>query len=86
VIRKKQVAGQIQKMTTVEAVVIRCGCSDAEKRRADHHSKFNVICPKPRSREDLGVVSYHHRNPLKRLRYWVLKTFRRGPVNFGEVK
>ena len=46
------------KQGTLEAVVIRCGCGDP-------NSHFGEVCPKG-IREDHGVVSYYHRNPLRR--------------------
>jgi hypothetical protein len=48
---------------TTEAVIIRCRCGDP----ASHQGE---ICPKGQT-VDLGVISYWHRNPLKRLAHAV---------------
>jgi hypothetical protein len=48
---------------SVRAVVTRCGCGDP----ASHPE---AVCPKGVT-EDLGVVSYYHRNPFKRLAFEV---------------
>ena len=45
--------------SSLEAIVIRCGCGDPS-------SHLGTVCPTPRSREDLGVIAYYHRNPLRR--------------------
>lgn len=45
---------------SIEAVVVRCGCGDP----AGIHP--HAPCPSPAATEDLGTVSYYHRNPLKR--------------------
>lgn len=50
---------------TIEAVVTRCGCGDPDRY---HPGK---PCPRPQKVEDRGVVSYFHRNPLKRW-WWKL--------------
>jgi hypothetical protein len=54
---------------SVSAIVIRCGCGDP-----DSHNGVNgppQACPRPRRTDDLGVVSYYSRNPMKRLA-WAL--------------
>jgi hypothetical protein len=47
------------KRASVEAQVIRCGCGNPASHVGAH-------CPRPRKVENRGVVSYWHRNPLKR--------------------
>ena len=47
---------------SLSAVVIRCGCSDPQ-------SHYQKVCPDG-IREDLGVISYWNRSPLKRFWYW----------------
>lgn len=44
--------------------VVRCGCGNPS-------SHSNAICPTPRDENDLGVVAYIAKNPLKRL-WWNL--------------
>jgi hypothetical protein len=62
------------KCITLEQAVIRCGCTDAEKLAPAWHAKRGDPCPKPRQVEQLGVVAYWHRNPLRlwawRLNRW----------------
>lgn len=54
---------------TVSAVVIRCTCGKPE-------SHAGQVCPKGKA-VDLGVISYYHRNPLRRLA-WRIKQKMRG--------
>lgn len=87
--KKKQFGAPVKKMATVEAVVTRCGCSDEQKRSPEWHAaqKPPQPCPNPRKVEDMGVVSFWHRNPLKRLRFWLLKNvLQLKRVDFGDVK
>lgn len=51
----------------LKAVVTRCGCDDPMS-----HAKDNLPCPRPRQVENLGLVSYWHRNPLMMLG-WKIK-------------
>jgi hypothetical protein len=44
---------------SIAAVVIRCGCPPGEM---DHEG---AVCWRPRAEEDLGVIAYSHRNPLR---------------------
>jgi hypothetical protein len=55
----------------VEQVVLRCGCSNEQKRAADYHAFMGEPCPKPGSIENNGVVVRWHRNPLRRALYRV---------------
>jgi hypothetical protein len=57
-------AGRV-KQFSVEAVVIRCACGNPA-------SHLDALCPVGVV-EDHGTVSYYHRNPLMRLRYWWLR-------------
>ena len=52
----------------IDATVIRCGCG----RPAQHAGQ---VCPRPNI-ENLGTVSYYHRNPLKRLTYYLKRRVR----------
>lgn len=54
------------KEASISATVIRCGCPPGEM---DH---LGEVCYRPRATEDLGVVSYWHRNPVRRAA-WSLK-------------
>lgn len=65
------------KMASISAIVIRCGCSAEEKAKPNWHGAHGVVCPKPSRIEDRGVVSYWHRNPLKRLG-WSIRQFWKG--------
>ena len=53
-------------------VVLRCGCGNP-----DSHSKLDPPrpCPTPRKTVDHGTVSYYHRNPLKRVKWWLSRRF-----------
>jgi len=64
------VGTQGKKMVEVSAIVIRCGCSPTQRRRATWHGNVNQPCPKPQDREDLGVIAYWHQNPLRRFAQW----------------
>lgn len=55
------------KSASVEATVIRCGCTPEQKAAPDWHARHNKVCPRPRYVEDRGVVAYYHRNPFKRV-------------------
>jgi hypothetical protein len=56
------------KSAELEGVVIRCGCTPAEKERVFWHGKHGIPCPKPRLHEHLGVIASYHRNPL--INWW----------------
>lgn len=47
------------KEASIAATVIRCTCA------ANEQSHTGAPCPRGRS-EPLGVISYYHKNPLKR--------------------
>lgn len=48
------------KEASIQATVVRCGCGDPLNVHPDSP------CPKPRATEDLGTVSYWHKNPIRR--------------------
>jgi len=48
----------------IAIVVVRCGCGNP----GGHP---NAVCPTPRVEQDLGVVAFTSKNPLKRL-LWAL--------------
>ena len=48
----------------IRAVVVRCGCGLPGQHEGQP-------CPRPRATENLGRISYWHRNPLRRL-WWEL--------------
>jgi hypothetical protein len=52
----------------LEGVVIRCGCSPADRERALWHGRFNQPCPTPKLHEHLGVIATYHRNPI--VHFW----------------
>jgi hypothetical protein len=82
----REVPAHAPTMASVEAKIIRCGCTDARKRAPNWHGSLGQPCPNPRATEDQGVVSFWHRNPLYRLRYWFLRNFRRWrAIKFDEV-
>lgn len=54
---------------SIEIVVIRCGCGNP----ASHP---DGPCPTPRKREDLGIVAYSHRNPLRQAAWDLFHFFR----------
>lgn len=56
------------KSAEIEGVVIRCGCTPAQKERQLWHGKFNQPCPNPRLHEHLGVIATYHRNPV--INWW----------------
>lgn len=61
---------------TIEAVVVRCGCkSDWRQIHERYEDGSYGPCPTPKRVQDLGVISYWHRNPLRRL-FWRLKHLR----------
>lgn len=57
-----QMGGQAVAEISLEAVVIRCGCGDPD-------SHFGATCPTPREREDLGVVAFTSKDPLRMLQW-----------------
>lgn len=59
------------KSISLDAVVVRCGCSDEMKGRPDWHGKRGVVCPNPRRVEDLGRIAFWHRNIVRRALYRV---------------
>ena len=69
-------------MQSVSATIVRCGCTPEQQAMFDWHGWHRLgrpayPCPRPRAVEPLGVVSYWHRNPFKRLTHWLLtKVFR----------
>lgn len=56
---------------TISAKAIRCGCTPYQKLIPDWHGHCRKVCPNPRAEEDLSVVSFWHRSPLKRLAFWI---------------
>lgn len=58
--------------STLEVKIIRCGCGDPDSHNGARGPA--TVCPKPRAVEDKGVISYWHRNPLKRWA-WRLRLF-----------
>lgn len=50
----------------LQATVVRCGCTPAQKAEPDWHGRRGDICPRPLLLEALGTVAYTHRNPLRR--------------------
>jgi hypothetical protein len=58
-------AGNRVKQFSIEAEVIRCRCGHP----SDHPDS---PCPVGKV-EDHGTVSYYHRNPLVRLKFWLMR-------------
>lgn len=56
--------------------VTRCGCGEDEEAREAHRAA-GVPCPNAIGTEELGLIGYWHRNPLKRLAYQLGKFFRK---------
>lgn len=52
---------------TISATVIRCGCGDPLNIHEQFPDGSIGVCPTPRTTEERGVISYWHRNPLKRV-------------------
>jgi hypothetical protein len=63
------------KEASIEATVVRCGCDDPMS-----HAILQLPCPTPRATEPLGVVSYWHKNPLRRLAWHVKQGWKEGRV------
>lgn len=61
----------------IEQVVVRCGCTEEEKRSANFHALRGEVCPNPRAIENNGVVVRWHRNPLRRALYAARRFFTR---------
>jgi len=61
-----QLSGAKIDEASVSAVVIRCGCNDGG---LNHQGR---PCHSPRKVENRGVISYYHRNPLRRWA-WAIK-------------
>lgn len=57
---------------SIQASVIRCGCGNP----AVVHP--GEPCPTPRTTEKLGVISYYHRNPLRRLAWAIRQAWKEG--------
>ena len=57
---------------SIGATVIRCGCGDP----AGNHP--GESCPTPRATEPLGVISYWHRNPLRRAGWAIKQAWKEG--------
>lgn len=51
------------------ATVTRCGCGDDEEAREAHRAA-GIPCPTPLGTEELGMIGYWHRNPLK-VYFWM---------------
>lgn len=76
-------------MATFEAKVIRCGCGDPDRLHPGRFGRPGVDrCPSPKPEvEDLGVISYYHRNPFKRFKWWLLHdVIGLKRIDFGDVK
>ncbi len=71
---------------TVEATVIRCGCTDEQKASPAWHARLNKPCPRPRATEELGMVAYYHKNPLRRLWWRLRHPWTRGRVILHSAK
>lgn len=57
--------------SSIAITVIRCGCGNPSEVHPGEP------CPRPRAVEDEGIVSYYHRNPLRRA-LWRLRRFMHG--------
>lgn len=62
----------------LEATVVRCGCSSAQRASPDWHAKRALPCPNPREIESRGIVAYWHRNPLRCFAWRMRRLFRGG--------
>lgn len=74
---------------SVTQTVIRCGCSEAARARADWHAWRGLPCPNPRELEELGTVAYWHRNPLRRFAWRLVRRLRGlkpGSINLGGTR
>ena len=56
--------------TSVSAVVVRCTCGNPA-------SHAGAVCPQGKT-QDMGVISYWHRNPLRRLAWRVKRIMKKG--------
>ena len=71
--------------SSVEGIVVRCTCTDAQKRAPGWHGAENEPCPQGRA-VDLGVIAYWHKNPLRRWAWRInqlLRGRRAGTVKQG---
>lgn len=62
------------KSVTFEGVVVKCGCTDAEKVKRDWHGWYHQVCPKPKEINDLGIIAYRSNNPFKNI-WWKLRQY-----------
>ena len=60
------------KLVTFHGKLIKCGCSEQEKKHKQWHGNKNKVCPKPKSIKDLGILSYNSNNMLKNI-WWKIK-------------
>ena len=66
-------AGLDVKEASVSATVIRCGCGDPLS-----HALQQLPCPTPKAVEDRGIISYYHKNPLRRAAWMVKSAWKHG--------
>ena len=59
----------------LSALVIRCGCTDAQKALPHWHGRHNQACPNPRATEDRGVIATSTPAPAASLARRVQKFF-----------
>lgn len=69
---EKAAEGRTIAEVAISAIVTRCGCGDPENVHPRNEDGSMGPCPTPRATEDHGVISYYHRNPLRRL-WWNIK-------------
>lgn len=62
--RQQSIVASTPTALTISAKVIRCGCGNPDS----HNGKQGLAtpCPKPKSVEDLGVISFYHTSWVKR--------------------
>jgi hypothetical protein len=65
------------KSTSLEAVIVRCGCTAEQRYRALWHGYNNQPCPNPLRTENLGRIAFWHKNPFKLLA-WRIGQWLRG--------
>ena len=53
------------KEASLDIEITRCGCGDPLKKHTKDEFGNLGICPKPNSINNLGRVSYHHKNPIR---------------------
>jgi hypothetical protein len=78
--KASQTAKSNSVMQSISAKIIRCGCTPDQKLMPLWHGAVGKTCPNPRGEENHGIVSFWHRNPIRRLFYWFRRRILRQTV------